>query len=48
MNDSNYLNEMFWADYLMFEVSQGNVTEETDVAAMKAEFMAGIRGEARL
>ncbi len=40
--------EMFWAGYLGHEIRVGNVTADTpheDVARMKADFMAGPRGE---
>lgn len=46
MSDRDYLDEMFWADYLLFEIGQGNVDERTDVTSMKADFMLGLRGEA--
>lgn len=41
--------EMFWAGYLKFLFNHGMVTVATpaeEIWAMKADFMAGIRGEA--
>ena len=46
---SNVVDEMFWAAYLKVEVEEGNVTLATpraEVARMKREFLAGLRGEA--
>lgn len=42
-------DEYFWGGYLTALVKSGAVTSETpreEVLQMKAEFMAGIRGEA--
>ena len=39
------LAELFWGAYLTAEFNAGNIADDTDVAAMKEEFMAGIRGE---
>lgn len=48
MNELEKSYEVFWADYLRMLVESGAVTKSTpteEVWQMKAEFMAGIRGE---
>lgn len=48
MNGLETSYEMFWAGYLAALAESGAVTAETppeEIWQMKAEFMAGIRGE---
>jgi len=43
---SGYIDELFWGAYLSAAYEAGEVTETTDVAEMKRQFMAGIQGDA--
>ena len=46
MSDDNPpMAELFWGAYLTAEYNAGNITHDTDIAAMKEQFMAGLRGE---
>lgn len=38
----DFLAELAWRDYILFEVDQGNVNERSNLAAIKADFMANI------
>lgn len=45
MSENPPFAEVFWGGYLRAGLESGDITEEDDIAAMKREFMAGMRGE---
>jgi len=38
--------EVFWGGYLRAGLESGDINEHDDIAAMKRDFMARLRGEA--
>lgn len=45
MTENPPMAELFWGGYLTAEYNAGNIDANTDIAAMKEQFMAGLRGE---
>lgn len=45
MTDNPPFAEVFWGGYLQHALENGHIHESDDIAAMKRDFMAGLRGE---